>query len=84
MLPQYKKKGDNLTIIGFIVHIGALYFLGGSVLGQLLGFVGLIVFTVGCTFLAKAKGHNGAWGLFGLLSLIGYFILLACLRDKAK
>ncbi len=47
----------------------------------LVMLVGTVLLIVGLSFYAKAKGHHAAWGLMGLLSLIG-LIVLACLKDR--
>ncbi len=44
---------------------------------------GTALLLIGLGYYAKAKGHSAAWGLFGLLSVIG-LIVLACLPDKLK
>ena len=48
----------------------------------LVSLVGAILFLVGLAFYAKAKGRHPAWGLVGLLSLIG-LIVLVCLKDTS-
>ena len=90
MIAQYKASGDRHTVCGFVLMIvgGVLGQNQSSVLmsfgGLILGLVGGIQFVVGCSCLARARGRHGAWGLLGILSLIGYFIILIILRDKAK
>ena len=89
MIAQYKTKGDRLTIIGFLLVLGSRFTIWGSasdlmlVLRLVLILVGTVLFVVGCGFLAKAKGHHGTWGVLGLLNIIGYLILLTCLRDRS-
>ena len=53
-----------------VVLIGSFVALGGSLL-----------LIIGLGFYAKAKGRHPAWGLMGLLSLIGVLVL-ACLTDR--
>ena len=45
--------------------------------------VGTVMLFIGLAYYAKAKGRNPAWGLFGLLSIIG-LIILYFLPDKLK
>ena len=45
--------------------------------------IGTAAFIYGCVMYALAKGRNGAWGAFGLLSIIG-LIVLVCLKDHAR
>lgn len=42
---------------------------------------GLLI--LGLSWYAAAKGHSRAWGLMGLLSIIGLVVLL-CLPDRLK
>lgn len=56
----------------------------GAVIHQpLITLVGLVLLAVGLAYYAKAKGRHPAWGLCGLLSIIG-LLILACLSDRAK
>lgn len=48
-----------------------------------LALVGTVLLIIGLGLYAKSKGHHGAWGLMGLLSIIG-LIVLACLPDRLK
>lgn len=93
MIAKYKTKGDCLTIGGFLMAVGGRLVdvvCGDSASGMLLMLSGLVeliggaIFVIGCGFLAKAKGHHCAWGLLGLLSLIGYFLLWLFLNDRTE
>ena len=42
---------------------------------------GVLAFVFGCGYYAKSKGYKSSWGLLGLLSVIGLFILFL-LPDK--
>lgn len=93
MIAKYKIKGDRLTIIGFLMMVGGRLVdvvCGDSALEMLLmlsgliELIGVVLFVIGCGYLAKAKGHHGAWGLLGILSLIGYFLLWLCLNDRTE
>lgn len=50
--------------------------------GQAIYVVGTLLLIAGLGFYAKAKGRSLAWGLMGLLSIIG-LIVLAMLEDRA-
>ena len=45
--------------------------------------LGTVLLIAGLAFYARAKGRNPAWGLMGLLSLVG-LIILALLKDHAR
>ncbi len=49
--------------------------------GVAVSLIGTVLLIVGLSFYAKAKGRNPAWGLMGLLSIIG-LIVLALLKDR--
>jgi hypothetical protein len=51
--------------------------------GVAVAVVGTVLLIIGLSMYAKAKGHNPAWGLMGLLSIIG-LIVLAALPDRLK
>ncbi len=82
MLSEYKTKTNLFIGIGLVLQIVAKYVIGGDI-GSLGALIGGILVVIGCCYYAKAKGHNGAWGLLGLLSLIGLLILVA-FKDKCK
>lgn len=42
----------------------------------ILAHGGIFLFTIGCVYYAKSKGRSGAYGLLGLLWLLGGLILL--------
>ena len=43
--------------------------------GGLISLVGTLMLMVGLTYRAKDKGRSGAWGLSGLLSVVGVLIV---------
>jgi hypothetical protein len=45
--------------------------------------VGTLVVAVGCGVYAKGKGRHPAFGLFGILSIPGFFVL-SLLKDKPE
>ena len=90
MLAEYKRK----TNIG--VGVGIIFQIVGNVLtkpddaagvdplvGLLFLFVGLGFFIWGCMSYSKGKGYHPAWGLLGLLSIVG-LIVLVLFPDKYK
>jgi hypothetical protein len=90
MIAEYKSKANKVLIIGFLVwFIGNVFkhplTSGGqyTTLGVLAWWAGVVVFVYGCSLYAKAKGQHWAWGLLGVLSLIG-LIILYFLPDKNK
>lgn len=80
------KKYNNLSLL-----LGApglvLQFIGlgsqGEPEGAAISAIGSLLLIAGLAFYAKAKGRSAAWGLMGLLSLIG-LIVLGSLPDRAK
>ena len=88
MLAGYKRK----TNVG--VGFGIL-FQGISKIAPLIGgdwgviislsslLFGIGLFTWGCMSYMKGKGYHGAWGLLGLLSIIG-LIILVLFPDRHK
>ena len=90
MLQEYKTKTNIGVGLGILIQIcgrvlagqegdpAAMPFLGLAVL-----IVGLCVFIWGCMSYARAKGHHPAWGMFGLMSLIGLLVLYF-LKDRHK
>ena len=81
------KKYNNLSfawgIPGIFIKFGSIIFLEYDILLlYVIGYIsGTALLIVGLSYYAKAKGHHPAYGLFGLLSLIG-LIILACSTDK--
>ena len=75
MLVQYKTKTNLFIGVGILLQIAAVVFLVGA-LAAVVKLVSAILFIIGCCYYAKAKGHNAAWGLLGLLSIIGLLILV--------
>ena len=88
------RKSLALGIPGIILQIlgNIMYRQGGATGGPgrpapdanpiwlLVALVGTGLLIAGLAFYAKAKGRSPAWGLMGLLSIIG-LIVLACLKD---
>lgn len=85
MLTEYKR-GTNIG-----VGLGVLGELLGRVMidshlalpGLLLFGLSLCVFVWGCGQYARAKGHSGWFGAFGIFSLIGLLVLFF-LPDRHK
>jgi hypothetical protein len=88
MLAEYKKKTNIGIALAFAVWI-----LGGVLVGLLSEMpsesllpvqgLGLLPFIYGLCCYAKGKGYHGAWGLLGLLTIIG-LIILVCFPDRHK
>ena len=87
MLSEYKKKTNIGIGLGILLQIsGKASSNGGDsslIIGELLILVGAGLFIWGCVSYVKGKGHHGAWGILGLLSIIG-LIILALFPDKHK
>ena len=90
MLAEYKRNTNIGVGIGLVLQIAGNLLIGpedavgaAPLIGLLLLFVGLGFFIWGCMSYSKGKGHHPAWGLLGLLSLIG-LIILVLFPDKHK
>lgn len=87
MLAAHKQKTNIGVGIGLALQIGGRLLMtsGGtrsaSALGAVVLVAGLAVFAWGCSMYAQGKGHHPAFGLLGLLSLIGLLVLLS-LEDR--
>lgn len=86
---QCKQKIAYWAIPGLLLQVAGGAILGtwesspiGGLAVALFG-VGTGLFSVGLAFYAKAKGYHLAWGVAGVLSLVGW-ILLALLQDKSQ
>jgi hypothetical protein len=92
MLKEYKVKtniGIGLALAIWVLGVilaGLLIENPTEDLRSVLGgirLLGLIPFVYGCCCYAKGKGHSGAWGLLGLLWILG-LIILFCFKDMRK
>jgi hypothetical protein len=89
MLEPYKKKTNLFVGVGFIIQIVGRYLTVNATtslslaLGYLFQLGGIILMVIGCVNYAKGKGYSGAWGLLGILSILG-FIALALFPDRHK
>jgi hypothetical protein len=74
-------------ILGFIVHViaGAIAQTSkeGQVIGLVIGIGALALFVWGCMNLALAKGYSKWVGLLGILTCIG-FIILILMPDRSR
>ncbi len=76
------KKYNNISLAVGIP--GLLLQVYGTVIQMpILSIVGGIVFIVGLSFYAKAKARHPAWGLLGLLSIVG-MVVLAVVPDNSS
>jgi hypothetical protein len=95
MDPAENRKSLALGVPGIVLQLlgNVMYRTGGVVAPQgqaetghplwlLVALVGTVLLIAGLSFYAKAKGRSPAWGLMGLLSIIG-LIVLACLKDRS-
>jgi hypothetical protein len=57
--------------------------VGAALALQLGMFAGSVLFIIGLSFYAKAKGYSALLGLLGLLSCLG-LLIIAVLPDKTK
>jgi len=90
MLSEYKRKTNIGVGIGLILQIIGNVLAGpgdaigrAPLIGVFLLLIGLGFFIWGCMSYSKGKGHHPAWGLLGLLSIIG-LIVLVLFPDKHK
>jgi riboflavin transporter FmnP len=81
MLKEYKTKTNIFILLGILTLLVSN--MMSEKIGPLVALVAVELFIVGCCYYAKSKGYHGAWGLLGLLSVIG-LIVLVCMRDKHK
>lgn len=92
MIAQYKRKsfywgipGAWLYLSGTVVRVSQDSIV--DIITHPIILTGTILLVVGLSYYARAKGRNGFWGLFGLISPIGLIGLivgvavLACLKD---
>lgn len=76
----------NLGVgFGIIAQVAGsfLSYYGYILFGNLLMFIGFVLFLWGCVQYAKGKGYSGWVGLLGLLNIFGLLVLVL-LRDKHK
>ena len=82
MIVKYKKASVSLFVIDFVCLI-AIWIINNPALNPLFFIVFIVLFVIGCRYVAVAKGYNGALGvLLGLTILLGLIILLI-LPDRA-
>jgi hypothetical protein len=88
MLPE-KKTATNIGVgVGFVLQIiGRVLMMqqgdAMTIVGAVVGLVGLGFFLWGCINYCQGKGYSGALGLLGLLSCCG-LVILVLLPDKNK
>ena len=86
-----KKTSTNITAIGLVILVGANVIAGaisengggGSEAIQAVGLVGGVAYIVGLCLLARAKNRCWAWGLTGLLCVVGG-ISVVMLKEKIE
>ncbi len=85
MIARYNNISLALGIPGLILQIAGNLMRANpdqETLGVVVLLVGTVLLISGLAMYAKAKGRSPAWGLMGLLSLIG-LVVLALLKDRA-
>jgi len=79
------KRDNNISLL--LGASGIVFQMIGFSMSKPGGFVpvrvGFILLIAGLCYYARAKGYSRAFGLFGLLSCVG-FLVLAILPDKNK
>jgi hypothetical protein len=92
MLASENRKSLMFGIPGIVLQLAGNFMMpsvdqagasGAALLGLCVALLGTALLIVGLGFYAKGKGHHFAWGLMGLLSIIG-IIVLAILPDRNK
>ena len=81
MKQEYKSKTNAFILLGIIVQVIGV--IVGQDIGIFIRLIGSVLLIIGCCYYAKGKGYHGAWGLLGLLNIIGLIILI-CMKDKEK
>ena len=81
MLPEQKRNTNIGVGMGILLQFASAGL--EAPLAFLVAFVGLVFFIWGCTSYMKGKGYSPAWGLLGLLSIMG-LIILALFPDRHK
>ena len=69
--------GAILQVLGFL-----LYFLNDIIYMIIISDIGVLLFCIGLSFFAKAKGRSRAWGFLGITSLFGLWFITR-LEDRA-
>ncbi len=82
MIKKYNNISLAVGIPGLIIQILGT-FIQISALSIAVSLVGSIIFIIGLSFYAKAKARHPAWGLLGVLSIVG-MIVLALVPDKSS
>ena len=89
MLAEYKTRTNVGIGVGFLMQVAGNV-IGGissssalAMLGLLISLAGFGLFIWGCISYAQGKGYHGAWGLLGVISLLG-LIILVFFPDKHK
>jgi hypothetical protein len=75
MLKEQNNKSLAFGLPGLLIQTIGLF------IHPIIALVGSGLLIVGLGYYAKAKGHSGYFGLFGLLSWLGVIVLIA-LKDK--
>jgi glycerol uptake facilitator-like aquaporin len=86
VIARYNNISLALGVPGLILQIAGNVMMRSGPdkegVGLLVGIIGTALLMGGLMMYARAKGRSPAWGLMGLLSIIG-LIVLAMLEDRA-
>ncbi len=81
MLREYKKKLFFILGLAFLAHIISIFFFKSRSLSESCRTITFILFFYGSSMYAMGKGRSWIWGLFGILSFLGLFII-SFLKDS--
>jgi hypothetical protein len=85
MIARYNNISLAMGVPGLVIQIAGNIMRqqpSHEAIGSLVLLLGSGLLIAGLAYYAVAKGRNPAWGLVGLLSILG-IIVLACLKDLA-
>ena len=77
MIKKYHNMGILIAPSGFVIQI-----YGDIIKSNLIMASGIILIIIGLCYYAMGKGRHPAFGLFGILSIIG-IIILSFFEDKS-
>ena len=86
MIKPLAKKANLFILLGLTLSlVGQFgsYTEDTAIYGLLLWLIGTVIFVVGASYYARAKGRSPWWGAAGLFGLLG-LIVLVVLKDFHK
>jgi hypothetical protein len=75
MIKELNNKSMAIGVPGLLIQTVGLF------INPVVTLAGAVLLIIGMAYYAKAKGHSGYFGLFGLLSWFGIIVLI-CLKDR--